>query len=66
MSESQNQQIKVTGWDYKSIADEAQALLAIEPELLKLACPKCGTPLDVNAKGVYNCPLGHYRRGELE
>jgi len=25
------------------------------------ACPICGTPLDVNAKGQKNCPMGCYR-----
>jgi uncharacterized Zn finger protein (UPF0148 family) len=54
-------QIKTTGLDYKAIMDEAAELKRLEPELLKLACPRCGTPLQVNDKGVRNCPMGHYR-----
>lgn len=58
------QQIKVTGNDYRAIIEEAKALLEIEPELLKIACPRCGTPLDVNKDGVRNCPMGHYRSAD--
>lgn len=58
---SEHQQVSVTGRDYQAIIEEAKALLEIEPELLKQACPKCGTPLDVNSNGVRNCPMGHYR-----
>lgn len=36
---------------------EAQAA-AIEPPS---ACPIDGEPLDVNAQGVRNCPLGNFR-----
>ncbi len=57
---SEEQQVSVTGWDYKSIIEEARTLLEAEPELLKVACPKCGTPLDF-ARGIYHCPLGHYQ-----
>lgn len=45
------------------IIKEAQALdeAAKRPPV---ACPRCGTPLDVNARGERNCPLGHYRTVE--
>ena len=31
-----------------------------------VACPKCGhAPLDENAQGVLNCPLGHWRSDQI-
>jgi 4-hydroxy-3-methylbut-2-en-1-yl diphosphate synthase IspG/GcpE len=33
-----------------------------ESEQEVVACPNCGqAPLDVNAQGVVNCPMGDYR-----
>lgn len=42
-----------------AIVKEAQKLA--EEERVEIACPKCGTPLDVNKVGVRNCPMGHWR-----
>lgn len=36
----------------KRIEDEARPLLD---------CPVCGNPLDINARGVRNCDVGHFR-----
>lgn len=30
----------------------------------EVACPRCGTPLQVNKDGVKNCPMGHYRTNQ--
>jgi hypothetical protein len=43
---------------YAAILLEALAERLREPST---ACPRCGEPLDVNARGERNCPLGHYR-----
>lgn len=43
-----------------AILKEAKALAENEPPLI--ACPKCGTPLQQNADGVKNCPMGHFRQ----
>lgn len=44
-----------------AIKKEAQELLEHERANPSPACPLCGTVLDVNDRGVRNCPLGHYR-----
>lgn len=46
---------------FKAIVAEAKQLeeqVKSEPEV---ACPVCGTVLDVNPRGAVNCPMGHYR-----
>lgn len=40
-----------------AIIREAQALPV--PEVV--ACPRCGSLLQVNSAGVKNCPMGHWR-----
>lgn len=45
----------------RGIFDEARVL---DDELARaplIDCPRCGTRLDVNARGERNCPMGHYR-----
>lgn len=64
--EPNHSDVSETGNDYVAIVKEAQELLAIEPELLKQACPKCGEILQVNSEGVRNCPMGHYRSTDYE
>lgn len=44
----------------RGILDEARQLN--EQADREVACPRCGTPLDFNAMGLGNCPLGHYRQ----
>lgn len=46
---------------YKAIAEEAKRLSEAEKQQPEVACPVCGTPLDVNSAGAGNCPMGHYR-----
>lgn len=41
------------------IVKEAQAIA--QNPAPEVACPKCGTPLDINKDGITNCPMGHYR-----
>jgi len=41
----------------KANAESARAEAAKPP----VACLRCGAILDVNRRGVRNCPLGHYR-----
>jgi hypothetical protein len=48
-----------------------EQLIAITKEVRQIAeedkrkplldCPNCGWPLEVNAKGVKNCPMGDFR-----
>jgi hypothetical protein len=47
---------------FGAILSEAEALDETLRETPRLACPRCGTPLDVNGEGAVNCPMGHYRR----
>lgn len=28
-----------------------------------VACPKCGSTLQINSRGQKNCPMGHWRSG---
>lgn len=44
---------------FGAIIKEAQAIADVERPIV--ACPRCGTRLDVNKNGVKNCPLGHWR-----
>jgi hypothetical protein len=45
----------------RGILDEAKQLAEEERQRPEVACPLCGTPLDENARGEKNCPMGHYR-----
>lgn len=49
----------------RGILAEAEAVDAWnrEREANPLACPLCGTPLQIRGDGVRNCPLGHWRAG---
>lgn len=46
---------------YRAIIEEARKLEEQERVEPQVACPVCGTVLDVNARGAVNCPMGHYR-----
>ena len=45
----------------RGIIDEARDLAREERDRVEVDCPLCGTPLDFNAHGEGNCPMGHYR-----
>ena len=45
----------------RGIIDEARELAREERDRVEEACPLCGTPLDFNAQGAGNCPMGHWR-----
>lgn len=45
----------------RSILDEARALDNEERTHPLVDCPLCGTPLNENARGEKNCPMGHFR-----
>ncbi len=47
---------------YGAIAREAAVVAENATAGASVACPRCGTLLDVNARGEANCPMGHYRR----
>lgn len=44
-----------------SIIEEARQLDEQERQQPLVDCPICGTPLDVNSRGMKNCPMGHFR-----
>lgn len=46
---------------YGAILKEAQQIEEEERAKPIVDCPVCGTPLDKNARGEVNCPMGHYR-----
>lgn len=48
---------------FGAIAREARALEREERAKARtpVDCPVCGEPLDVNPRGVRNCPHGHYQ-----
>jgi hypothetical protein len=53
--------------DFGGLRGILQAAAAIDEENKRreaepVACPRCGTPLDVR-DGIRNCPMGHYRIG---
>lgn len=45
----------------RGIIDEAREDARIQAATPPVACPHDGTPLDENARGVRNCPMGDYR-----
>lgn len=47
----------------RQIALENQRLEEDASKRERQACPIDGTPLQRNAKGVLNCPMGNYREG---
>ena len=44
----------------RGIIEEAKALDAENRASPLVDCPVCGTPLDTNARGAKNCPMGHF------
>ena len=49
-------------WDQlKAIADEARQAKRDAESTPPTACPIDGEPLDINSRGVRNCPLGNFR-----
>lgn len=46
---------------FGAIVREAKALAEQDRAKPELDCPLCGEPLQFNARGQANCPLGHYR-----
>lgn len=43
------------------IIDEAKQIAAENRAAPLVDCPLCGTPLDVNARGMKSCSMGHFR-----
>jgi hypothetical protein len=54
-------------WDELMQTKNANLEIAKEESMQRpVACPKCGhAPLDENAQGVLNCPLGHWRSDQI-
>lgn len=48
-----------------SITKEAREIAEQERQRPLVACPVCGALLQSNAKGVLNCPMGHFRTNEV-
>ena len=49
-------------WDQlKAITDEAKAVRQKQMSEPPVACPIDGEPLEINSRGVRNCPLGNFR-----
>ena len=49
-------------WDeLLAIFQENEANAEEDASARPVACPNDGTPLDENAEGVLNCPMGDYR-----
>lgn len=44
----------------RGILDEAKQLREEQRTHVDPDCPICGELLDVNSRGMRNCPLGHY------
>lgn len=44
-----------------AILTEAEQIAADVRSRPDVDCPVCGNRLDVNARGVRNCDVGHYR-----
>jgi uncharacterized Zn finger protein (UPF0148 family) len=47
-------------WDLKGIIEEARDIERHMPELLKLACPRDGQPLEQGPHGELHCPFCGY------